>query len=42
MFGTGALGMVVSIFALGSSAASIGISVSLKKKKSTDNSEDEE
>ena len=42
MFGTGSLGMVISILALGLSAASLGIFVSLKKKKSTDDFEDEE
>ncbi len=42
MFGAGSLGMVISIFALGLSAASLGISVSLIKKKSTGGPEDEE
>ena len=42
VFGTGSLGMVISILALGLSAASFGIFVSLKKKKPTDDSEDEE
>jgi hypothetical protein len=39
MFGTGSLGMVISVLALGISAASIGVSLSLKKKGAADNSE---
>lgn len=42
MFGTGAFGMIISIFALGLSVASLGIFASLKKKRSADDSEDEE
>ena len=42
IFGTGSLAMVISILALGASAASIGITVSLKKKKSSQENDDEE
>jgi hypothetical protein len=42
MFGTGSLGIFISILALGLSAASLGIFASLKKKGSADDSEDEE
>jgi hypothetical protein len=42
IFGTGSLGMVIAILALGASAASIGLTVSSKKKKTTEEPDDEE
>ena len=42
ILGTGSLGMVIAILALGVSAASIGMTISSKKKKSSEDTENDE